>query len=109
MPSHVASVAAIFVHAYSHPVAGSWSRSTNPGLHAPIAHCPPTHAGVAFGVTHTLPHAPQLFGSVCSIVGLHVIVPQRPFTQMGVPPVVGHTLPQLPQFLGSCCTFWSGS
>jgi hypothetical protein len=61
-----------------------------------------THAAL-----QVVPHAPQLFGSVCSFTHapLHTVSPlghaQLPLWQ--VPPV-SHVVPQAPQLFGSVCS-----
>jgi len=45
-------------------VAGSVLQLADGGMHAPIRHAPPWQVESAFGNEHTLPHVPQLDGSV---------------------------------------------
>src|SRR4051812_6384697 len=56
---HVPQWAAFVASAVSHPLAGESSQSANPALQLLITHTPPAHDGVASGMLHDRPHAPQ--------------------------------------------------
>lgn len=84
----------------SQPFAGLPSQSAYPDRHAWTSHTPATQVAVAFGNAQTLPHVPQLFGSVETLMQLvpHWTVPAGqvvhvPFTQ--VEPAAQHVVTPL--------------
>jgi hypothetical protein len=95
----------------SQPLAYWPSQSANPLLQAPIAHTPPLHKAVPLATKHTLPHAPQLLGSLASFVsqpstylpsqspkpGLHALIAQIPLLQNDVAFGAEQVIPQPPQ------------
>ena len=100
----------------SHPSAGFWLQSVQPGSHDPMVHIPCVHAAVSWGPTHTDPHAPQFRGSLPATStsqpslgwplqsahpDSHAPILQRPATHAA--PAFGNeqTVPQVAQFDGS--------
>jgi hypothetical protein len=63
---HVVSVDPTFVHAYSQPLSGFWSRSKKPAPQPAIAQAPAVQAAVAFAGAQRRPQAPQFATSVWS-------------------------------------------
>jgi hypothetical protein len=106
----------IVVSVASHPLATLLSQLPKPGLHESV-HIPFEQLGVSLTVLQTLPHVPQLFGSVPVEVsqlvpglpgqwakpGLQLPTVHMPCTHAGVPFVVVQMLPHAPQLFGS---FW---
>src|SRR5450432_3181217 len=82
-----------------------------------MPHNPFAQAGVPCETTQGLPHLPQLFTSLVSVVSqmtpsasqsprpaAQLVIPQTPALQLGVPPTDAHTLPHLPQLSVSVVT-----
>jgi hypothetical protein len=65
---HCPQFCALVAVLVSQPLDTERSQSEKPLLQDPMAHVVPTHAGVPFGVEHTLPHAPQASGLFVSVV-----------------------------------------
>jgi len=98
----------------SHPFTGFASQLPYPVLHDRMQ-LPPEHDAVSLLVEQTLPHDPQLLGSVpvlvsqllpgwpeqCAKPGLQDAAMHAPPLHPAVPFTVVQTLPQLPQSLGS--------
>lgn len=83
------------------------SQLPKPELQAPSWQVLLEHEAPAFVNAQTLPHTPQLFGSLDNVASqpfeelpsqlpspaAHEVMPHTPFVQLAVPPVDGHTLP----------------
>ena len=98
----------------SQPLATAPSQLPKPRAQAAMPHIPPAHDDDAFGALHTLPHAPQLLGSLAVIAQnapQHCVPPGH-----GVPPPhsgthnpaeharpAPHARPHAPQFARSVC------
>jgi hypothetical protein len=94
----------------SHPFAGLPSQSAKPALQLAMWHVPAVHEGVALGVAHTRPQAPQLARFVVrstqlppqlvSVLGTHPaehVYPDPPAVHIADPPV--HITPHAPQLV----------
>src|SRR5438094_467367 len=67
LPLQVSAAVGNTGHMYSHLLAPFLSRSTKPGWHAPIEQAPAVQTPNALAYEHTVPHLPQLFGSMSSV------------------------------------------